>query len=220
MKLVGSGFVGKVGNSAAGVPVFGGVVRALYLELCNRIRARLELGQAATTQVKAADGNAVNQNLVAEQLPAVDGTRPWTVGGVATTGDGSRKAAENDRLKVAAAITYLDGKGFEFLRGHGGTYLGRCSLQQWSLRRDDHGFLDTPRLQLEIHRDHLRDRHHDLIGDGSLKAGPLGLHLVAARRHWHAVVTSAAGLSCPFHAGIKIGDSNCGLGYNRAACVL
>ena len=72
MELVCSGLHHEVGDAAACLAILGGVVRLLHLEFADRVSGRAEFRQAPAIQVVARDGNAVNQDFGAEQLPAID----------------------------------------------------------------------------------------------------------------------------------------------------
>ena len=116
MKVIGSGFVAEIGDPAARLAVLCRIIRRLNLEFPNGICPRAEFIQATSTEVVTADGDAVNKNLMAEELATVDGTRKCVAYGSWQTG-------ENESLKLAPPITNFDGQRFKLLGTHGRAHL-------------------------------------------------------------------------------------------------
>ena len=75
MELIGARLQGKVGDATTRLSVLSRIVGHLHFELANGVSSGTVLVHASTAQVVAADSDTVNQDLVAEQLAAVDGAR-------------------------------------------------------------------------------------------------------------------------------------------------
>ena len=145
---------------------------------------------------------------MAEELAAVDRPRK-------STARGSRQAGEDESLELASSITNFNGQRLKFLRAHGRAYFCGGGREQRRGGRYFHFFRLTAHLQRHVNRNHLRDRHENLVDYFCLETLLLCFQPVSARRHSHPVIAGAAGGGWPLHSGLDVRNrereiGNCG----------
>src|SRR6267154_1777815 len=178
-----------------------------YLEFANGIRARTEFIKTSATEVIAANRDAVNEDLMAEQLPAINRPRKCIA-------DSSGKTGEDESLELSSSVTHLNWQSLELLSAYCRAHFRRGRREERRLRCDFHSLRLVANLQREIDRHHLRDWHRNTFGYFSLETLLLCLQAISAGRHSHPVVAGTACFGRPLHVGFNVRNGERGVGNN------
>src|SRR5437660_4697184 len=134
---------------------------------------------------------------MAEELAAVDRPRK-------STARGSRQAGEDESLELASSITNFNGQRLKFLRAHGRAYFCGGGREQRRGGRYFDFFRLTAHLQRHVNRNHLRDRHENLVDYFCLETLLLCFQPVSARRHSNLLLPGPLVVACQFTPGLAV----------------
>ena len=212
MKLIRAGLINEIGDAAARLAVFCRIIRHLHLEFANGIRARTEFIKTSATEVVASNRDAVNEDFMAEQLPAINRPRKCIA-------DSSGKTGEDESLELPSSITHLNWQSLELLSAYCRAHFRRGRREERRLRCDFHPLRLVANLQREIDRHHLRDWHKNAFGYFSLETLLLCLQAISAGGHSHPVVAGTACFCRPLHVGFNVRNGERGVGNNGSTRV-
>ena len=135
MQVVGPGLDVKVRHSGLSAVVLRANRSRLQFELADRLRGGAELVVVASRKVGAADGNALDQNLVRIFLPTVNRSLECVARRAGQT-------AEDEALNLPLAIVHQDRPALVFLNRYVAPDLGRARIEERRLVTDRHPIAD------------------------------------------------------------------------------
>ncbi len=139
----------------------------LQLEFADGLGARTELVVAAALEVKPAERDAFDQDLVRVKLAAIDGS-------LERASYGSRQAVEDEFLNLALAVADQNRPGVEFfLRYVTADFSGRA-FEERGVGADRDLLGDRAQVQGEIQREGLGHMQNDVLAHGGLESAFAG----------------------------------------------